>query len=135
MAVKRNQHPGACSRCRNRVEAGAGLVETIRDADTLSVTHRLYHSPCYPRAEPAAGARRPPPASIEELAARTAAGRVWLAYWLVRGMRTIPAGVTHDDLDELLEGCDLSRMDAAVEEQRESVLRSPRIHDPLEIAL
>lgn len=133
MGVKRNQHPGACSRCRNRVEAGAGLVETIRDADSLGVTHRLYHPPCYPRAEADADERQPAPVSVEELAARTEAGRVWLAYWLVRGMRPIPTGTTHDDLDESLTGCDLSLMDAAVEQQRERVLRSPRIHDSREL--
>lgn len=52
--------------------------------------------------------------SVEQLAARTAVGRQWLAYWWLRGIRPKPSDVSMDDLDAMLGDASVDAMDAAV---------------------
>lgn len=53
--------------------------------------------------------------SLEHAATRSAAGRQWLAYWWLRGIRLRPSHVTMAMLDEMLSDADLDAMDAKVE--------------------
>jgi len=48
----------------------------------------------------------------EQMAAHTAMGRRWLAYWWLRGIRPRPKGVTVEKIDDMLEGADVAEMDA-----------------------
>ena len=58
----------------------------------------------------------------EQMAAHTAMGRRWLAYWWLRGIRPRPREVTVEQIDEMLAGADVAAMDAAVGRHRAATL-------------
>lgn len=60
--------------------------------------------------------------SLEQVAAGSAVGRQWLAFWWLEGLRPRPDGVTMDDIDAMLGDADVAAMRRQVDEGRRRIL-------------
>jgi len=113
-------------------EVKRGLRATVESGEAHPPTAPQFRGRCRPgtpqqRAFYAAieeGSQAAALPSPEHMAAHTAMGRRWLAYWWLREIRPKPPGVTMDQIDEMLDGADLERMDAQVSDYRAEILSS-----------